>query len=101
MLILCSVPSNQVGLDLARMLVDQSLVACVQILPKITSIYRWENKLCEESEELLLMKSKDSNFKNVEKLILDNHPYSTPEIVAIDIDLINQNYLDWLKISTN
>ena len=96
-LILCSVPNKEVGLSLSRLLVEQSLVACAQVLPKITSIYRWENKVCEESEVLLILKAIESKFEDIEQTIIRNHPYTTPEIVAITIDQINENYLSWMQ----
>lgn len=100
-LILCSVPDTEVGLRLSRILVEQSLVACGQVLPKITSIYRWENKVCEETESLLLLKTLKSKYKDIEHFLITNHPYSTPEIVGIEIDQINKKYLDWMLSVTN
>jgi len=96
-LILCSVPTREVGLKLSRMLIEQCLVACVQVLPQITSIYSWEGKICEETESLLLIKALKFNFSKIENTIKEAHPYSVPEIVSISIDQVNEDYLHWMQ----
>ena len=95
--IFCSVPSREVGESISRLLVEQSLVACAQLIPGITSIYRWENKICEESECLMVLKSTESNYKDVEHVIKTNHPYEIPEIVGFDTNFISSKYLDWMN----
>jgi periplasmic divalent cation tolerance protein len=86
---------------LAEQLVDQRLAACVQILPKMTSVYRWEGKIEKDEEQLLMIKTSDEKFAEVEKFLLENHPYETPEIVAINAEHVSEGYLTWLTKSVS
>lgn len=82
--------------SLANGLVESRLAACVQILPKMTSVYAWEGKIAKDSEHLLLIKTLPEKYEAVEKYILDHHSYETPEIVAIDAEKVSAGYLKWL-----
>lgn len=82
--------------SLANGLVESRLAACVQILPKMTSVYYWQGKVEKESEHLLLIKTLAEKYEAVEKYILDHHSYDTPEIVAIDAEKVSAGYLKWL-----
>jgi periplasmic divalent cation tolerance protein len=85
--------------SLANGLVKSQLAACVQILPKMTSVYVWEGKIEKGSEYLLLIKTLPEKYEAVEKYILDHHSYETPEIVAIDAEKVSAGYLGWLTDS--
>ena len=75
------------------------LVSCCQ-LSNITSSYHWKGKI-EHTEELLLqMKSKKELFKEIEKVILDNHSYETPQLIAYNIVDGYKGYLDWIGEKT-
>ncbi|NDD65204.1 MAG: hypothetical protein EBZ36_14700, partial [Acidobacteria bacterium] len=67
-----------------------------QILPPMTSIYRWESRLEEAAEQLLLIKTLHRLYPEVERTILEAHPYQTPEVVALPIEAVASGYLDWL-----
>ncbi|HMO17629.1 MAG TPA: divalent-cation tolerance protein CutA [Oligoflexia bacterium] len=82
---------------LARKAVSSKLAACVNIIPEISSIYLWENEIKDESEVQLLFKTSEKCLKNLEKLILDNHPYEVPEFIAIQTDHIEGRYKAWLN----
>ena len=94
-----TVGSHSDGTILGEKIVEQRLAACVQILPKMTSIYFWEGKLQNDQEHLLLIKTLPEKYGAVEKFILDNHSYETPEIVAIPVEDVSSGYLNWLKDS--
>ena len=81
---------------MAGLLVSKRLAACVQILPGLESHYRWRGKKETSQEVLLLIKTKISIYKKVEKLILKNHPYEVPEIVCLSITQGSKTYLSWL-----
>ena len=98
--IYCTVPSKDVGKNIAYHLVENKLAACVNILPGITSIYYWQGKQCEDEELLLIIKSKDSLFEKVKESILSNHPYDVPEIITLQIKEGNKPYLDWINDNT-
>jgi periplasmic divalent cation tolerance protein len=85
---------------IASALVSKGLAACVNIIPKIDSIFTWKNKLEQEQECLLLVKSKKSLMPKLIKLVKSLHSYSVPEIIAIPIIAGNKDYLNWLDEST-
>jgi periplasmic divalent cation tolerance protein len=98
--VLVTAPSLEKGREIARSLVDESLVACVNLLPGIESIYRWEGKRCEESEVLLIAKTRDGLWEPVKTRIRELHPYQTPEILSFATLGGLEDYLDWVRKST-
>ena len=85
------------GESLARLIVDARLAACVQILPKMTSVFFWEEKIQTETEHLLLIKTLEEKFDELSKLIRKNHSYDVPEIVAIEAEKVSEDYLKWMR----
>ena len=96
LLVLTTVPNPEEAEELANGIVREKLVACVQILPKMTSIYIWEGEVQHESEHLLLIKTIESRFKELEEFIQANHSYQTPEIAAFATDGVSRDYLKWI-----
>ena len=84
---------------LADMLVGSHLAACVQILPEIESIYRWQGTIERQMEVLLTAKTVMSKFAELEREVRALHSYETPEIVAVPISACSAPYLDWLVTS--
>lgn len=84
---------------LAHLLVERELAACVQVLPQITSIYRWQSKLEQAGESLLLIKTTRDAYPQLEAAIKENHSYQTPEIVALPVEAGSDGYLNWLEAS--
>src|SRR3982751_3828533 len=81
---------------IAEMLVTRQLAACVQILPHMESVYRWEGKIERQSEILLLVKTVNSRFGELQQAVRAIHSYQTPEIVALPIVQGSDDYLTWL-----
>jgi periplasmic divalent cation tolerance protein len=81
---------------IAEMLVDTRLAACVQILPEIESVYRWQGEVKREKEILLLAKTLRSRFAEIESKVRAMHSYETPEIVAVPVTSVSVPYLKWL-----
>jgi periplasmic divalent cation tolerance protein len=81
---------------LAEMLVGAHLAACVQILPEMESVYRWQGKIERQSEVLLIAKTTRGKFDDLEREVRALHSYDTPEIVAVPIVAGSAPYLDWL-----
>ncbi len=84
---------------IANIIVKERLAACVNIVP-VKSVYRWEGKVANENESLLLIKTKSSLFAKLAKTIKSAHPYRMPEILELKVSGGNKKYLDWIKSST-
>jgi periplasmic divalent cation tolerance protein len=84
---------------LADMLVGSHLAACVQILPEIESVYRWQGKIERQEEVLLLAKSTSDKFGELDREVRALHSYETPEIVAVSLTKVSEPYLKWLNQS--
>ena len=96
LIVLTTTSTTDEAESLANGLVGSRLAACVQILPKMTSVYTWERKVERANENLLLIKTLGEKYEAVEKYLLDHHSYDTPEIVAIDAQKVSDGYLKWL-----
>ena len=84
---------------LARAALKLRLIACANLVPRIESHYWWQGRLQSSAEVLLLLKTTRAKVKALEGLLLDQHPYDTPEILALPITLGTRRYLDWLGAS--
>lgn len=93
-------PSVDAARRAAQRLVECGAAACVQILPGITSIYRWQGAVEESTEVLLLVKSTVDRRTDIEKSIRHDHSYECPEILHCDADGASDSYLAWLESST-
>ncbi|HEJ84166.1 MAG TPA: divalent-cation tolerance protein CutA [Desulfobacteraceae bacterium] len=85
---------NAIGI--ARMLVENRLAACAQVIGPVTSTFWWKNRVDEEEEWLVVMKTRTGLYQEMEKAIKDIHTYEVPEIIASPIVAGNKDYLDWL-----
>ena len=99
-LVLVTTGSQEEGEHMAQALVDSRLAACVNIIQGLRSIYRWEGKIWDEGEFLLLIKTRMALFRQVEGKIKQIHSYEVPEIIAIPIIQGSETYLNWLREST-
>src|SRR5215510_6829182 len=86
---------------LAEMLVGAHLAACVQILPEIESVYRWQGKIERQAEILLLAKTTRAKFADLEREVRALHSYDTPEIIAVPVEMGSAAYLQWLIKATD
>ena len=81
---------------LARELIESRLAACVNVVPAIESIYRWNEKVEEDAEKLLLIKTVEERLDELQATLLARHPYDVPEFVVIAIDDVRGAYREWL-----
>jgi len=99
LLVLCTCPDEPTGLEIARHLVQTRLAACVNVLPGLSSVYRWQGAIETERETLLLAKTDDALLERLQQAIVRIHPYELPEIVAVPIEGGLPAYLRWLAES--
>ncbi len=85
---------------IARPLVEEALAACVNIVAPIRSIYRWQGRLCDEPEALLVIKTTARRIEAVRERVTALHSYSVPEVIALPITAGSEPYLKWVDEST-
>ena len=100
LLVFTTLPTPDKAADLARMLVEEGLVACGNILPAVRSIYRWEGKMQDENEVMLLLKTRAEHLERLKLRILEVHPYEVPEVLAIPVESGYRGYLEWIAAET-
>ncbi len=86
---------------IAHTLVESRLAACVNIIPQVESIYRWEGKVESAAELLLVIKTTEERWPAVREKLLSIHSYDTPECICFDVADGSQPYLDWITASTH
>lgn len=96
LVVLTTCPAAEAAEALAEQIVEARLAACVQVLPRMTSIYVWEGETQRESEYLLLIKTVAGKWDELSAFITANHGYDVPEIVAIDTEKVSEPYRAWL-----
>ena len=99
--VLMTAANGEEAARLADLLIGAHLAACVQILPEMESVYRWEGKIERQSEILLLAKTTTAKFAELEREVRALHSYETPEIIAVPIIAGSSPYLAWLVDSLN
>lgn len=99
LVVYCTCPDRQVAERIANTIVAESLAACVNILPGITSVYRWQGQVQQDPEILLIIKTDGDTYPALETRIRALHPYEVPEIIALSIRRGMAEYLDWMTSS--
>jgi len=100
LVIFCTCPDRKSAEGIATALVDERLAACVNLLPGLTSIYRWQDSVRREPECLLLIKSTAACFEALRSRLRTLHPYEVPEIIALPVSHGDPAYLRWLTENT-
>lgn len=98
--VVTTIDSREAAEQMARLLVDKRLAACVQIDGPITSIYHWQGQVEEAKEWRLTAKSRAALFEEIVAAIREMHSYDVPEIVATQIDFLDEAYRQWLEEET-
>lgn len=101
LVVVTSLPNIEAAKGLARILVEQNLAACVQLINGMQSIYRWNGQLCEEQEVHLSAKTLESNWSEILSFIQQHHPYDLPEILAFSPEQYSQQYGEWVLAEVN
>ena len=99
--ILVNAASEQQAISIANALVSEELAACANIVSPIRSVYRWQGEVHDETEHLMVIKTRASLFASVEARVKALHSYEVPEVIALPIVAGSQSYLDWIFDSTD
>jgi periplasmic divalent cation tolerance protein len=97
--VLVTAPDAKIGRRLARAALRARLVACANLIPQVESHYWWQGKMESSAEVLLVLKTTKTKLKRLEKLILQVHPYDTPEFLVLPLTVGNERYLAWISSS--
>lgn len=89
-------PDPDKAAEIARVLVDEQLAACVNIVPSVRSIYRWQGQVCNEAETLAIIKTTVERLDALTARLTELHPYDVPEVVAIPVTGGHEPYLAWV-----
>ncbi|XP_050215270.1 protein CutA, chloroplastic [Mercurialis annua] len=95
-----TVPNRDAGKKLAQSIVKEKLAACVNIVPGVESVYQWQGEIQTDSEELLIIKTRQSLLEALTEHVKANHEYDVPEVISLPITGGSIPYLEWLKNST-
>jgi len=99
--IMTTLPDMDQASSVGKILVEEGLAVCVQVMPSMISIYRWKEEVCLEPEHLVLIKAIASNYDAFANRLKSLHPYETPEIIAIPAIAVERDYLNWAMLSTS
>jgi periplasmic divalent cation tolerance protein len=98
--VLVTTPTPERAAEIARTLVEERLAACGNVVPGLRSIYRWEGKVQEDAEALLLLKTTRGRFEALRERVLALHPYDVPEVIAVPVEAGSAPYLAWIASET-
>jgi periplasmic divalent cation tolerance protein len=101
LLVISNLPDRASADKLARVLVDERLAACVNVLSPCRSVYRWKDKVEDAEEFPVLIKTTRDRYSELESAIRKNHPYELPEIIALHLAGGLPAYLDWVASETS
>jgi periplasmic divalent cation tolerance protein len=99
-LVLCTCPDAATAEQLAHVLVSSSLAACVNIVPGLRSVYRWQDRIETADECLLLIKSRSDCLAALQVALVSHHPYEVPEVITLTVESGYAPYLAWIRAAT-
>jgi periplasmic divalent cation tolerance protein len=98
--VLVTAPTPDRAAEIARVVVGERLAACGNVVPGLRSVYRWEGKVQEDEEALLVLKTTRARFEALRERVLALHPYDVPEVIALPVVAGSAAYLDWIEAET-
>jgi periplasmic divalent cation tolerance protein len=99
--VLTTVSSDDEAVKLVRELLDRRLIACGTLVPGARSIYRWQGKIADEHEVLLLLKTRSARVDQLQAAFRELHPYKVPELLVLSVDTGLEKYLEWINGETS
>lgn len=100
LVVFCTCPDETTAKNLAAGLVGKQLAACVNVLPGIRSIYRWQGEVRDDGEVLMVIKTSREAYPDLECWLLEQHPYELPEVIALPLERGLPGYLEWVAQET-
>ena len=100
LIVLVTTSNAEEASRIAEVLVSERLAACVNIVPGIESIYRWDGKVTRDHESLMIIKTAAERYDELERRVKELHSYSTPEVIALKIERGSEQYLEWIRDSS-
>ena len=100
LVVLVTTPSPERAAEIARAVVEERLAACGNVVPGLRSIYRWEGKVHDDAEALLVLKTTRARFEALRDRVFALHPYEVPEVIALPVEAGSARYLAWLATET-
>jgi periplasmic divalent cation tolerance protein len=100
LVVMTTLSSEDDAVALVRGLLDRRLIACGTVLPAGRSLYRWEGKVADEREVVVILKTRAARLEAVEAAFAELHPYKVPELLALSVEAGNVPYLNWLSAET-
>jgi periplasmic divalent cation tolerance protein len=97
-LVLVTCPDEDTAGSIAHALVDERLAACVNVTAQVRSIYRWQGKVEDARERLLIVKARSDRLKALAERLVELHPYEVPELLVLPIEQGLDAYLDWIRV---
>ncbi len=99
-IVLTTVASEDEAVRLVRTLLDRRLVACGTLLPGARSMYRWQGKVADEREVVVMLKTRSARLESLQNAFGDLHPYKVPELLALPVSAGLEKYLEWINTET-
>jgi periplasmic divalent cation tolerance protein len=99
--VLTTVSNDEEAVALVRELLDRRLIACGTLLPGARSLYRWQGKLADEREVLVMLKTRSARLQQLQSAFTELHPYKVPELLALSVDTGLEKYLEWINGETS
>jgi periplasmic divalent cation tolerance protein len=96
----CTCPTSESALSIAETLVRENLAACINVLPGVSSVYRWQERIETATEVLLIIKTSEHRVASIIDRITELHPYEVPEVICHAIAAGQERYLDWVRQCT-
>ena len=100
LVVLCTCPNSEVAHTLAQTVVNEQLAACVNVMPGVRSVYRWEGAICDDEEVLLIIKTTTDRLDALQQRVVELHPYDCPEVIALTVSGGSPDYLRWVTDQT-
>ncbi|HLU68092.1 MAG TPA: divalent-cation tolerance protein CutA [Kofleriaceae bacterium] len=100
LVVLCTFPTGEPAAQAAERLVGERLAACVNLVPGLTSVYRWKGEVTRDEEVLAVIKTTADQFPALKVRLIELHPYECPEVIALEVERGHRPYLDWVRDST-